>query len=311
MIYLEIKGRLGNQFFRYAFARRLQIERGNKDSLVLGFSNMKGKNAEEGWRDSLCDFNVQPYTTTNKRLVYSVGSLWQKFLDTLYFIDMRIFARNIRAKRITHARKWIGLLNKNGLIHNVEEYYDYPITKVENVIIDGGFQCSKYLNPIREVIVKEFTPKHDLLPENKELYDVIKSTNSVCISIRRGDFIKSEFVKTYNICKAEYYIAAVDVIKSKVKDPVLVVFSDEVEWAKQNLDFGIKTYYERGCDPLWEKVRLMAACKHFIISNSSFSWMVQYLGEAPDKIVVSPDKWYNGKEYPNYLVEESFLKIKV
>lgn len=43
MIYLEIKGRLGNQFFRYAFARVLQVKRGDKDKLVLGLSNMNGK----------------------------------------------------------------------------------------------------------------------------------------------------------------------------------------------------------------------------------------------------------------------------
>lgn len=43
MIYLELKGRLGNQFFRYAYARALQIQRGNKDELVLGLNNMKGK----------------------------------------------------------------------------------------------------------------------------------------------------------------------------------------------------------------------------------------------------------------------------
>lgn len=44
MIYLELKGRLGNQFFRYAFARMLQIKRGNNEKLVLGLSNMSNKN---------------------------------------------------------------------------------------------------------------------------------------------------------------------------------------------------------------------------------------------------------------------------
>lgn len=312
MIYLELKGRLGNQFFRYAYARWLQIERGNKDELVVGFSNMKGRDANDGWCDSLKDFQVTNYTVSNKRLVYAYGSFWQKLLDTLFFFDLRFFARNIRSKRIIAARKWRSLLAQNGLIHMVEEYYDIPVSGTKNVIIDGGFQCSKYFNDIRPLLLKEFTPKHALLPENKELYEKITQTNSICISIRRGDYVTvAEYDKIYNICGKEYFEKAVDLIKHKVEDPVFVVFSDDVQWAKDNLDFGVKTYYERGCDPLWEKVRLMSSCKHFIISNSSFSWMVQYLGTSEDKIVISPDRWYNGTEYPCYLIEDSFIKIKV
>jgi hypothetical protein len=36
MIYVENSGRLGNQLFRYAFARRMQIERGDVISYRFG-----------------------------------------------------------------------------------------------------------------------------------------------------------------------------------------------------------------------------------------------------------------------------------
>lgn len=312
MIYLELKGRLGNQFFRYAFARMLQIKRGNNEKLVLGLSNMSNKNPNDGWCDSLKDFNVISYDTCTQRLVYKYGTFFQKIIDSLFFVDLRLFARNIRAKRIIAARKWLHFLAKNGLIHMVEEYYDVPLPSTENVIIDGGFQASKYFNEIRPLLLKEFIPKHKLLPENKELYEKIVSSNSICISIRRGDYVSvAEYNKIYNICSKDYFEKAVDIIKRNVANPVFVVFSDDIQWAKENLDFGGQTYYERGVDPLWEKVRLMSACRHFIISNSSFSWMVQYHGTAKDKIVVSPDRWYNGTEYPCYLIEDNFIKIKV
>lgn len=312
MIYLEIKGRLGNQFFRYAYARVLQVKRGDKDKLVLGLSNMNGKSKNDGWVNSLSDFNVVPYDISEKRLVYKFGTLFQKICDSLFFIDLRIFARNDRVKRISHARKWLMFLAKIGLIHMVEEYYDIPIPLTNNVFIDGGFQCSKYFNDIRPLLLQEFTPKHELLPENAELFEKIVNSNSVCISIRRGDYVSvAEYNRIYNICSKEYFEQAVEIMKKKVNNPVFVVFSDDIHWAKENLKFSDKIYFERGCDPLWEKVRLMSSCKHFIISNSSFSWMVQYLGNYKNKIVISPDKWYNSSVYPSYLIESSFIQIKV
>lgn len=312
MIYLELKGRLGNQFFRYAFARKMQVERGGKDNLVIGVNNMKNKDFNDGWVDSLSDFNTVAYTTSDKRLVYHYGTIKQKILATLFYLDLRLLGQNKRDKRIVHARKWINKLNLNGLIVMIEEYNDYKIPTTDNIIIDGGFQCSKYFDNIRSELIKEFTPKHSLLEENRELHKKITNSNSICISIRRGDYVTVEaFKKVYNICTKEYFERAVEIMKLKVKNPVFIVFSDDIEWAKKNLDFGVETFYERGVDPLWEKVRLMTACKHFIISNSSFSWMVQYLANTENKIVISPNKWYNGIQYPCYLIEDSFIKIDV
>lgn len=61
MIVLEVKGRLGNQLFRYAVARRILHDRGDNEQLLLGFHSFLGKDEKDGWRDGLEDFNVVNY----------------------------------------------------------------------------------------------------------------------------------------------------------------------------------------------------------------------------------------------------------
>lgn len=190
MIYVEIKGRAGNQFFRYAYARKVQEERNNKDELKLGFHNMNGRDPNDGWCDILCDFQVKTYSTENKRrLVWAFGSPVQKLIAFLYYIEVRIFAKNKRMKRIERTHKWFTVFQKFGLLYLSESFHEYKSPKSKNIIIDGGYQSSKYFSSIRKKLLTELQPKYPLLDKNKEFYKKILSNNSVCITIRRGDYV--------------------------------------------------------------------------------------------------------------------------
>mgnify|MGYP000588678014 FL=1 len=97
---------------------------------------------------------------------------------------------------------------------------------------------------------------------------------------------------TFYICDENYFKEALKKIKELVPNCTFFGFSDDVEWVRENLEFPGEVFFESGKDPVWEKVRLMSACKHFVLSNSSFSWWVQYLSDSEQKKVIAPDIWY-------------------
>jgi len=74
-------------------------------------------------------------------------------------------------------------------------------------------------------------------------------------------------------------------------DQKFLVFSDDIEAAKDL--FGDRVAYSEGLDYL-DDFRLMKRCKHFIISNSSYSLMAAILSDHTDKQVVGPSPWFGG-----------------
>jgi hypothetical protein len=92
-----------------------------------------------------------------------------------------------------------------------------------------------------------------------------------------------------------YYHSAIKTITEQVENPHFFIFSDDLDWVKDNLDFiDNKTFIELDENtPDHEEMFLMSQCKHNIIANSSFSWWGAWLNQNMDKIVIAPKKWFN------------------
>ena len=309
MIGIEIKERLGNQLFRYAYARRLQIDRGGAEQLLFGLSSYEGKDPAAGWCDSLKAFNTVPYESTVQKLVYSRGSVFQKLLLRSFYADMKVLRKpGSIAERNARQNSWNAVLQKHGLsvcYDNCSEPAFPP--DCGNIFLDGSFENPKYFNSIRDILLSELTPKEPRNPDNALLYKVIEESNSVCVSVRRGDFLSPQFKGVFDVCGAGYFKKAIAQMRTLVGNPVFIFFSDDIAWVRENLG-GPEDYYETGLDPVWEKLRLMYSCKHFIIPNSTFSWWAQYLGRNENKIVIAPERWYND-DRPQYLLLDSFFKL--
>ena len=121
--------------------------------------------------------------------------------------------------------------------------------------------------------------------------------------MRRGDYISNPRAHAvHGTCSMEYYAHAVRHIAGRIGfEPIIYVFSDEPDWALANLDmpFEMRVMDHNDSSRNYEDLRLMAACKHHVIANSSFSWWGAWLNASPEKIVVAPSKWFADSSISN------------
>lgn len=85
-----------------------------------------------------------------------------------------------------------------------------------------------------------------------------------------------------------YFEKALSYISERYPNPEVFVFSDDVEWCRQNMPWRVIGTGNRYFDHY-----LMRQCKHAIIANSSYSWWAAWLGDdQKDRIVIRPQKFY-------------------
>ncbi len=303
-------GRLGNQFFRYAFARQLQ-ENNPNETIIFNFDEIYRSQFLSGLKNENALVNFRTLGIEKQDAInYSIPQyiVWKLF--------NRFYPRGASFSKIDrYERRWVGLMSFFGLYYLNLGYHPFPLKKyrwVKNLIVNCPAESEKYFKGIGDLLCEEFQPKQPLHDYNNDLMNTIQHSESVAISIRRGDFVDDAKTKgKYFVCDKNYYERAIDLMREKVQNPTFVFFSNDIKWVKENITVdGCPCYYESGKDEQWELMRLMSSCKHFIISNSTFHWWAQYLSPNKDKIVIAPSRWYND-EFKSALFQESWLTIEV
>lgn len=302
MIYTKISGRLGNQLFQYATMRAIQEKKSiGKELIMADFSDVyNAGEINEGFENSLKYFNVKGIEVCNKKsiplnLIYTYYA-YRLYSKIIKMINLRKVSNSQYQKIIDD--KINTIINKLGGFFYSYGYKSPFEIKNKNSLYIGHFESTKYFDFIKEQLQEEITPKYDELESNRALYNVIRNNNSICVTIRRGDYITNKrWNAKFNICTKEYFEEAIEIMCKKIENPVFIFFSDDIEWVKNNLKYPENSYFESGKDPIWEKLRLMYSCDNFIISNSTFSWWAQYLSKNNEKIVIAPSKWNNDNYY--------------
>lgn len=163
-----------------------------------------------------------------------------------------------------------------------------------NTYASGYWQSEKYFSDISETIRKDFTFPSELFSENHRYFSLIKSSHSVSIHVRRGDYVTNPGTNIYHgTCPVSYYKRAVYMLGKQIKNIKLFVFSDDIEWSKDNLRFQYPTFFvDNSSEKSYTDMKLMSLCKYHVIANSSFSWWAAWLNPRRDKIVISPKRWF-------------------
>lgn len=243
---ITLNGGLGNQMFRYAHGRKLELI--DKKNVAYDISFFENSRSDiDTPRPFLLDqFNINPNA---------------KFATT-------------------KQNKFTKLIKK--IISKITGNYHF-------------YQSERYFADIKEIILKEFTLKKPLTQKAEEFINTIKNTpGSVSIHIRRGDYAYNKKTNTHHgLCDLEYYYRAIEYVKSKVENPIFLIFSDDIDWAKNNLKIDRVTFVSNPEMKEYEEMIIMSNCLHNIIANSTFSWWAAYLNQNTDKIVISPKQWTN------------------
>lgn len=271
MIILEFKGGLGNQMFQYAFYKSLLYYKRDVKCKVTN---------EKEYRPF--KLNVFPRI----ELEYADDAEYEKRL--LQYIN-RKFVNKIINKMFSNSRKFY-------YHENEKRIFDKKLYKFDDIILSGYFQNEAYFKMIKKQIKDDF-----LFPYGEEKlqnFVAALSEKSVSIHIRRGDYL--DYPQLYgNICTLNYYHRAIEYINNRTKADY-IVFSNDIEWAKKNLNLSKVTYVEKKMFDKyddWYDIYIMSKCHHNIIANSSFSWWGGWLNEHSDKIVVAPPYLDNRYKY--------------
>lgn len=161
-------------------------------------------------------------------------------------------------------------------------FNELTLDQAKDYNLNGYFQSEKNFEHVKDEVRNLFTAATSWLAG---------AQHPLCaVHVRRGDYVGHP---SYYQTRLSYFKRAMEFIKSLEPNVQFYVFSDDMDWCKARFkNWAYNINYDSRTDI--EDLLAMSACKHFICSNSSFSWWAAWLGEKPGSHILFPDKWLEG-----------------
>lgn len=260
---VRLKGGLGNQLFCYATGRRLALKSGAE--LVL--DDITGFKYDYQYKRqfALGSFNISARMATARERLEP-------------FSRVRRFLMRKTSERLPLGRK------RYILQRGVEFDEDLLSLKLQPGVtyFDGFGQSERYFADVEDTIRDDLRIRPPRDVQNQVMSGKIQSVNAVALHVRWFD--SDEHPSVSNMSFA-YYQGAIKMIREKVANPHLFIFSDNTRRTAELLEPMMPgaqhsfVDHNLAVDDASADLWLMSLCKHFVIGNSTFAWWGAWLGE--------------------------------
>jgi hypothetical protein len=289
MIVAQISAGIGNQLFQYATARALSLRTGFPLRLDLDY------------------FSATP-NRTYRLFAYPLSASVATDEDLARYLSRFHRIKGVRrlAFFVNNSRPW----ESRRVLVERSPRFDPSVLEVERAVYLAGFwQSERYFIDQAESIRRELTLLNPVPPVYAGVSAMIERTESVGLVVRRGDYVG--IPNTQGICTLQYYRNALRYLATKVSNMRVFVFSDDIQWCRENLAVSepLEFVANETPDRPEEHLRVLSHCRHFVVANSSFAWWGAWLANRPDKIVVAPPKWMQRDKELGDLVPQSWIRL--
>lgn len=180
---------------------------------------------------------------------------------------------------------------------SVEQRYTFlpelPLRNgIRSVYLFGYWQAHQFANAVEPEVRASLQFKRFAEGKTRALLQEISSCEvPVSLHIRRGDYTlaaEGKIALPFN-----YYEQAISMVRQRWPEAVFFVFSDDIAYARERIPAEVRAVFVSHNDDLTahDDLRLMAACHHHVIANSSFSWWGAWLNPRAEKWVIAPKYW--------------------
>lgn len=293
MIGIQLILGLGNQMFQYAAARAIAERIGCR--LVVMSSNLDRRDKLR-YVGGAIGLPISDY----KSIPAELGQVFPAVTQSGAGVALQIAGARISKLLFPHRFSLRRIVDSSGV---TVEYFDPDFTRIKSgTWLQGFFQSEAYFANVKSDVRRWFQ-----LPPTEE--NVIKNIISnwperpermIAIHMRRGDYLQqSGSLSTPGQGWALpqcYFDNALAQLPSGLG---FAVFSDDPDYARQV--FAPLKPWVSARNPGFRDLHLMAACRHVVIANSSFSWWGAWLNPDPNKVVIAPRfhlGWRIGRWYP-------------
>lgn len=296
-LYVRLNNRLGNQMFQYAFARVAMSQLNISQCYLVG---------QEEFRLGCFAINDGIHYKDNFEELPFLARFAAKFMGKLAEILSDHPSILYKVERFLQP-----IINSCGVYFCLDGYLPFREKKLRGnrIYCSGYYQSEKYFEHYRNLILQDFTFSDGIIQTCQTFALQIQSCNAVCLHIRQGDYLVSP---RHHVCDAAYYQRAITLMLQHHPDAHFFLFSDDPERALQLIPESLIINTPITLVPSsftdQQSLYLGSLCRHHILSNSSFSWWMQYLAHHDDQIVIAPRHWMNDST-PVALYAPSWLLV--